>query len=82
MFEPIHGSAPKYEGKGVANPVASIESVRMMLDHLGEEKAALDIEKALTKVLSGGKLRTRDMGGKLSTSEMGDAVKEAILQAK
>ena len=82
MFEPIHGSAPKYEGKGVANPVASIESVRMMLDHLGEEKAALDIEKALTQVLSGGKLRTRDMGGKLSTSEMGDAVKEAILEAK
>ncbi len=82
MFEPIHGSAPKYEGKGVANPVASIESVKMMLDHLGEETAVRDIEKALAKILSEGKFRTRDMGGKHSTSEMGDAVKEAILKVK
>ena len=82
MFEPIHGSAPKYEGKGVVNPVASIESVRMMLDHLGEEAAAHDIEMGLTKILSEGKFRTRDMGGKHSTSEMGDAVKEAVLKMK
>lgn len=82
MFEPIHGSAPKYEGKGVVNPVASIESVRMMLDHLGEEAAAHDIEKGLTKILSDGKFRTRDMGGKHSTPEMGDAIKEAVLNVK
>ena len=82
MFEPIHGSAPKYEGKGVANPVASVESVKMMLDHLGEEAAVRDIEKALTKVLSEGEFRTRDMGGKHSTAEMGDAVKKTILKLK
>jgi tartrate dehydrogenase/decarboxylase/D-malate dehydrogenase len=82
MFEPIHGSAPKYEGKGVANPVAAIESVRMMLDHLGETTAAGEIEKGVSKILSGGEFRTRDMGGRHSTSEMGDAIKEAILQTK
>jgi isocitrate/isopropylmalate dehydrogenase len=79
MFEPIHGSAPKYEGKGVANPIASIEAIRMMLDHLGEAEAARDIEKGLTKILSEGKFRTRDLGGKHSTSEMGDVIKAAIL---
>ena len=82
MFEPIHGSAPKYEGKGIANPVASIESIKMMLDHIGEGMAAQDIEKGLIKVLSGGKFKTRDMGGKHSTSEMGDAVRKAILDSK
>jgi len=82
MFEPIHGSAPKYEGKGVANPVAAIESVKMMLEHLGEETAARDIEKGLTQILSGGKFKTRDMGGKHSTSEMGDAIKKAMLKVR
>jgi tartrate dehydrogenase/decarboxylase/D-malate dehydrogenase len=80
MFEPIHGSAPKYEGKGIANPVASIESVRMMLDHLDEEAAARDVEKAVSKILSEGTFKTRDMGGTHSTSEMGDAIKQAILK--
>jgi len=79
MFEPIHGSAPKYEGKGVVNPVAAIEAIRMMMEHLGEEAAAHDIEKGVNSVLSEGKFKTRDMRGKNTTSEMGDAVKEAIL---
>ena len=82
MFEPIHGSAPKYEGKGIANPVASVESVRMMLDHLGEQAAVRDIEKGLGRVLSEGKFKTRDMGGNHSTSEMADAIKKAILGVK
>jgi tartrate dehydrogenase/decarboxylase/D-malate dehydrogenase len=82
MFEPIHGSAPKYEGKGIANPVASIESAKMMLDHLGEEAAARDIEKGVIQVLSGGKFRTRDLGGKQSTAEMGEAIKKTILETK
>jgi len=82
MFEPIHGSAPKYEGKGVANPVAAIESVKMMLDHLGEEAAGRDIERGLTKILSEGKFKTRDMGGKYSTPEMGDAIRASILDQK
>ena len=54
----------------------------MMLEHLREEKAASDIAKGLTKILSEGKFRTRDMGGKHSTSEMGEAIKKTILDLK
>jgi tartrate dehydrogenase/decarboxylase / D-malate dehydrogenase len=82
MFEPIHGSAPKYKGKGIANPIATIESIRMMLDHLGEAGAAKDIEEAVIEVLSGGKIKTKDMGGNHSTSESGNAVKEALLKRR
>lgn len=78
MFEPIHGSAPKYKGKGIANPVATIESIRMMLEHLGEGGAAGDIERAIVEVLSQGKIKTKDMGGTHSTSEMGKAIADAV----
>jgi tartrate dehydrogenase/decarboxylase/D-malate dehydrogenase len=78
MFEPIHGSAPKYTDKGVVNPIASIESVRMMLEHLGEEQAAKDIEKAIIEVLRSEKVKTPDMGGTHKTYEVGDAVKESL----
>ncbi len=79
MFEPIHGSAPKYAGKAIVNPIASIESIRMMLEHLGEEGAAHDIQKAVMKILALGKVRTPDMGGTHKTHEVGDAVRKAIL---
>jgi tartrate dehydrogenase/decarboxylase / D-malate dehydrogenase len=79
MFEPIHGSAPKYAGKAVVNPIASIESIRMMMEHLGEEQAAKDIQDAVLNVLASGEVRTSDMGGTNRTYEVGDAVKRAIL---
>lgn len=79
MFEPIHGSAPRYAGKGIVNPIASIESIRLMLEQLGEEEAAKDIHRAIIKTLSSGKIRTSDLGGTHKTHEMGDAVKNAIL---
>jgi len=82
MFEPIHGSAPKYEGKGIANPIASIESIKMMMEHLGEEEAARDIERGIIRTLSEGKIKTHDMGGKNSTSEMGNAIKMAIIETQ
>ena len=82
MFEPIHGSAPKYAGKGIANPIASIESVRMMLDHLGEEAAAEATHRAVATVLASGKTKSRDMGGTAKTHELGDAVKQALLEEK
>lgn len=81
MFEPIHGSAPKYAGKGVVNPIASIESIRLMLEHLGEEQAAKGIQNAVIKTLSSGEVRTPDMGGVHKTQEMGDAVRRALLEA-
>jgi tartrate dehydrogenase/decarboxylase/D-malate dehydrogenase len=79
MFEPIHGSAPKYEGKGVVNPVATIESIRMLLDHIGETDASKDVDAGIDHVLKEGKIKTRDMGGNCTTAEMGDAIKVAIL---
>ncbi|MCF8083639.1 MAG: tartrate dehydrogenase, partial [Deltaproteobacteria bacterium] len=80
MFEPIHGSAPKYEGKGIVNPIAAIESIRLMMDHLGETEAALDIEDSITTVLSQGKVKTRDMGGDSSTADMGSAIRTNLLE--
>lgn len=74
MFEPIHGSAPKYKGKSIANPVATIFAGAMMLDCLGEVKAAKAIEDATEKVLSEGKVRSHDLGGDSSTIEVGDEV--------
>jgi tartrate dehydrogenase/decarboxylase/D-malate dehydrogenase len=79
MYEPIHGSAPKYAGKSVVNPIAAIESIRMMWEQLGEEQAARDIQDAVVKVLESGQARTKDMGGTHKTHEVGDAIKEAIL---
>ncbi len=82
MFEPIHGSAPKYAGKNVINPVASIETARMMLDHIGEADAADHVQKAVKNVLAAGKIRTRDMGGSNTTSEIGDAITAEFLTVK
>jgi len=78
MFEPIHGSAPKYAGKNVANPIATILAGHLMLEHLGETEAAEILEKAVAEVLREGKVRTRDLGGSSSTSEVGDAIAEKI----
>jgi tartrate dehydrogenase/decarboxylase/D-malate dehydrogenase len=78
MFEPIHGSAPKYTGMGRVNPIASIEAVRMMLDHLGESEAADAVGKAIADVLVAGEIRTRDLGGTSSTSEVGKAIAARI----
>jgi 3-isopropylmalate dehydrogenase len=81
MFEPIHGSAPKYTGKRVVNPIASILSGAMMLDWLGEthgnpdaRQAADLVEKAVDALLAEAKSLTYDLGGKSRTDEVGDAI--------
>ena len=82
MFEPIGGSAPKYTGMNVVNPLAAIEYGRMMLEHLGEKKAAKLIEDAVIKFLESGKLpgmSARDVEASgLGTSGIGDALVEII----
>jgi tartrate dehydrogenase/decarboxylase/D-malate dehydrogenase len=78
MFEPIHGSAPKYTGKGVINPFASIEAMRMLLEHLGLEDAASAVKRSMQAVLAEGRVRTRDMGGSARTEEVGDAIAQRI----
>jgi isocitrate/isopropylmalate dehydrogenase len=82
MFEPIHGSAPKYTGQKRVNPIASIEAVRMMLDHLGENAAADGIGAAVASVLAAGEVRTRDLGGTNTTDEVGGAVADAVAALK
>ncbi|HCU25969.1 MAG TPA: hypothetical protein DF383_13205, partial [Deltaproteobacteria bacterium] len=65
-------------GKGVANPVAIILTLGMMLEYLGERKASEAVRAAVVNVLKAKKIRTPDLGGKNSTAEMGDAVAEEV----
>lgn len=81
VFQPSHGSAPDIAGKGVANPVATILSLAMMLDWLGHEdtkRAAGLVRSAVRQVMLDPTQRTPDMGGSLSTSKMGDLIIEAL----
>ncbi|MEW6080354.1 MAG: isocitrate/isopropylmalate dehydrogenase family protein [Bacillota bacterium] len=78
MFEPIHGSAPKYKGQGIINPLATILSGQLLLEDLGEDTWADLLERAVVSVLEEGIVRTRDLGGSASTSEMGNAVVNAL----
>jgi tartrate dehydrogenase/decarboxylase / D-malate dehydrogenase len=74
MFEPVHGSAPDIAGKGIANPIATIWSASMMLDHLGQSAAAAAILRAVEDVTASGEVLTPDLGGKARTSDVTDAV--------
>lgn len=74
VFEPTHGSAPKYVGKNKVNPIAAILSAKMMLEWLGEKEYAEIVEKAVEEVILEGKTRTYDMGGNTSTTAMADEV--------
>ena len=74
VFEPSHGSAPKYAGQYKVNPIATILSVKMMLDWLGQEEKAARLERAVAAVIREGRVRTYDMGGSNSTLEMGQAI--------
>ncbi len=76
VFEPSHGSAPKYVGMNKVNPIAMILSAKMMLDHLGETDMAAKLDKAVAEVIAEGEVRTYDMGGSSTTSEMAEAIAE------
>jgi 3-isopropylmalate dehydrogenase len=84
LFEPVHGSAPDIAGQGKANPVAMILSASMMLDFLGEAKAAAAIRKGYEAALAKN-LRTADLWRegckKASTGEMGEVIREETLKA-
>jgi 3-isopropylmalate dehydrogenase len=77
MFEPVHGSAPKYAGTGQANPLAAILSVALMLDHLGHRQASQAVEREIAAALKAGEV-TPDMGGTLSTGEVGDRIARGV----
>lgn len=74
MFEPIHGSAPKYAGKNMANPLAAICAVQMMLEQIGEDEAARMVDNAIAKTLSSGKIKDLSARSGLHTDEIGDMV--------
>jgi isocitrate dehydrogenase (NAD+) len=74
VFEPVHGSAPKYAGQNKANPTALILSGALMLRHLGEVEAANRVEVAVRSVVAEGETVTYDLGGHAGTREFGDAV--------
>lgn len=77
MFEPVHGSAPKYKGLGTANPMASVLTVGLMLEDLGHKSAARAVEGAVCQALAAGVL-TADLGGTCATVEVGDYLAEAV----
>lgn len=78
MFEPIHGSAPKYKGKNVASPVGAIAAAAMMMDYLGEKHAATRIEGAVARLLLTKKIPSLSADSGLSTSQVGDMVVEEV----
>ena len=77
-FEPVHGSAPDIAGQAIANPIGQIWSAAMMLEHLGQTKAAGGIVAAIEAVLKDSDVKTPDMGGTATTAELGKAVEEAL----
>jgi isocitrate/isopropylmalate dehydrogenase len=81
MFEPVHGSAPKYTGKNVVNPIATLQSVQMMFEALAYRKkddnldmCADILQQAIQQHFDEGGVVTYDLGGDASTSEVGQAI--------
>ena len=78
MFEPIHGSAPKYTGQNVANPLGAIAAAGMMLDFLGQKQAAQKIEDAIVRLLVSRRIPSVDAKSGLSTAQIGDMVAKEV----
>ncbi|TKJ41820.1 3-isopropylmalate dehydrogenase [candidate division LCP-89 bacterium B3_LCP] len=78
VFEPTHGSAPKYTGMYKVNPIATVLSAKMMLDWLGETEKGKRLEDAVAAIIAEGKVRTYDMGGSAKTLEMAQAIAEKL----
>ena len=78
VFEPTHGSAPKYAGQYVANPTAMLLATKLMLDWLGETETAAALQVAIADVIAEGKSRTYDMGGESGTLDMARAVADKL----
>jgi 3-isopropylmalate dehydrogenase len=79
VFEPSHGSAPKYAGQYKVNPIATILSAKMMLDWLGETAKGAAVEQAVADVIAEGAVRTYDMGGSNTTMELAQAIADHIV---
>jgi 3-isopropylmalate dehydrogenase len=80
VFEPIHGSAPKYTGQRKANPLATVLAVSMMLEHVGEGAAANGVEEAVIRLLNSGRIRSVGTDSGIPTDRIGDMVVEELLK--
>jgi tartrate dehydrogenase/decarboxylase/D-malate dehydrogenase len=78
VFEPVHGSAPDIEGRGIANPIAAIWAASMMMEHLGEHEAASMMFRGIQEVTAEARIRTPDLGGANTTDEFASAVVEVV----
>jgi 3-isopropylmalate dehydrogenase len=78
MFEPIHGSAPKYKGQNKVNPIATIWAGALLLSQLGEKEAASGIVRAIEQNIVNGDVKTYDMGGVSKTSDVGDDIARLV----
>ncbi|MBN2378224.1 isocitrate/isopropylmalate dehydrogenase family protein [candidate division WOR-3 bacterium] len=78
VFEPTHGSAPKYAGQYKVNPMAMLLTVKLMLEWLDKKDSAQTLEQAIAAVIAEGKVRTYDMGGSNTTLEVAEAVAERL----
>jgi 3-isopropylmalate dehydrogenase len=78
VFEPTHGSAPKYAGQNKVNPTAMLLATKLMLDWLGEDEKATRLENAIKQILAEGTVRTYDMGGQSTTMDMAEAVRDRL----
>jgi len=78
MFEPIHGSAPKYKGQNKANPLATVMALSLMLDHVGEAEAAQGVEDAVADLIQSGKVSSLQAGA-YPCSDLGDWVRDGVL---
>ncbi|MCA1917456.1 isocitrate/isopropylmalate family dehydrogenase, partial [Methanospirillum hungatei] len=81
LFEPVHGSAPDIAGKGLANPIAAIRCVSLLLKYVGEKPRAIEVEKAIQKTIADG-IKTPDLGGTATTEEVGRAVLSHLASSK
>ena len=80
MFEPVHGSAPDIAGRGISNPVGTIASGALMLDHFGLHAEARAVEAAIDVTTAAGRV-TRDVGGTANTEQVTEAIIEALSKA-
>jgi isocitrate dehydrogenase (NAD+) len=78
VFEAVHGTAPDIAGKGLANPLAVLNSALLMLQYVGEHKIATNIERAVFDVLEAGRVRTGDLGGTATTATFTEAIIDAL----
>jgi 3-isopropylmalate dehydrogenase len=81
MFEPIHGSAPKYKNQNKVNPIATIWAGAMLIEQLGEKEASATIVDAIQKNLLASIVKTYDMGGMSSTSDVGSDIARRVMDS-